>query len=587
MTEAFHIRGGDGRQILVQVPGDPDPAAGKLREGRNAEAIAKTFEEYYASEVQKRVRSRAVSLVSAMDRERGKQKPTPVGYETLRLLSQRNEWARAIINTRKRQVAGVKWSIGLKDTDDPTGASAEAARVLTKLLKHPCLGGSRPQSMHWQQWLGMWLEDLLVFDRGCIEKEWNKKSWPVALYPVDGSTIRPNMDEQGGFYRDAYIQVVDGQKTAEFGMEDLIVAMYNPTTDVKLAGYGYSPLEALVVSVTADLHAAKFNADYFQKGSIPEGILSLGQDVDPEHVDAFRQYWMSEITGKAWTLPIIGGSENPEFIDWRQSNRDMQFMEYQDWLLQKMCAVFEMDKTELGSIEDVNRSTAETTDSQQQRKGITPLLEFIANTINLEIVGEHGAGLGDFLEFSFDEVGESADEINNKFAPLVAAGAANREEWRDAHGLEAAKDGTVGAEGHAMYLSDGQPQPLPSSKDVAVMGAAATLQQQQEAQQQDMEHQNLQADKQAAADDGGGAGGAGGEKAGMPWKPADGDHPDVKAAMADHDREQGIGPRNVGKTHPGGHDRHPALTGNVQDLDDVFASATDRLLEGLSTLVGA
>jgi phage portal protein BeeE len=111
--------------------------------------------------------------------------------------------------------------------------------------------------------------------------------WIAAMYPVDGATIAPNMDERGGYHDDAYVQVVDGQITARFGIEDLIFIMDNPQTDVRFSGYGFSPLENLIVSVTAELYSSKYNASYFEKGVVPEGMINLGPEASPEDVNAF------------------------------------------------------------------------------------------------------------------------------------------------------------------------------------------------------------------------------------------------------------------------------------------------------------
>lgn len=577
MASAWRIYGPDGQPMVVQTP---DGQIERPGAPGTQLVVPGDVERVYAAEVQKRVRSRAVTVAQVQDKERGRSKPTPVTFDTLRLMAERSEWVRAIIKTRKAQIAGVKWDIALKDTDDPSGAARKAARAIRKLLTRPMMHGSEPQSMHWQDFIALWLEDLLAIDRACIEKERDGNGWIVALYPVDGATIRPRLNDRGSFEDDAYVQVVDGQATARFGMEDLIVSIDNPQTDVRRAGYGVSPLENLVVSVTADLHAAKFNASYFEKGAVPEGLLNLGEDVDPESVDAFRLYWLNEIMGRPWSLPIIGGSKAPEFIQWRDSHRDMQFMEYQEWLLQKLCAVYQISRQELGSIEDVNRSTADSQDSSNERKGITPLLDRIKNTIDLEIIGEHGNGLGDYLEFEWEQVGESSDEINAKFQPLVASGAATRQEWRDAHALGEPDERSHGAEGLRMHLSDGSPQPLPSGKDAGVMGAAAQQDREDEQGEQQRAHEASQAEQQRQQQDGGG------EASSVPWQPADGEDPATRQAMDDHDRESGIGPRNVGKTHPAGHDHSPSLTGREDDLTDEFTAATDRLVEALAGVLG-
>lgn len=93
--------------------------------------------------------------------------------------------------------------------------------------------------------------------------------------------MAPNMDERGGFHDDAYVQVVDGQVTARFGMEDIVWIMDNPQTDVQFAGFGFSPLEGLIVSVTAELYSSKYNASYFEKGAVPEGMIQPGAGGQP------------------------------------------------------------------------------------------------------------------------------------------------------------------------------------------------------------------------------------------------------------------------------------------------------------------
>ena len=43
--------------------------------------------------------------------------------------------------------------------------------------------------------------------------------------------------------------------------------------------------------------------------------------------------------------------------------------------------------------------------------------------IGIEIIGPHGEGLGDYLEFEWEQQGETADQINQKFQPMHDAGA--------------------------------------------------------------------------------------------------------------------------------------------------------------------
>lgn len=416
--------------------------------------------------VEKRVKSQGTTLAQVWDPARGKPKPTSVTDITLRMISQRNEWIKAIIKTRQNQVKKSKWSIVPKDEDD-TSASVEAlCDKITKLLERPSLHGSRPSGRSWKQYISEAVQDILVLDRSCTEKEWTLDKWIAAFYPVDGATIAPNMDERGGYHADAYVQTVDGQITARFGMEDLMVIMDNPQTDVRFAGYGFSPLEGLIVSVSAELYASKYNSSYFEKGAVPEGMINLGPEAAPEDVNAFRLYWMNEIMGRPWAIPILGGS-SAEWVPWRATNKEMEFQAYQEWLLKKMCANFQMSAKEMGLIEDVNRSTAESEDTGEQEKGVEPMLELLEDSFNLEIIGEYGLGVGDYVTFKFDEEHESEEAINARFSLMVPEGAATRQEWREALSMDPGED-----EGLDEFLVQSEVYPLPSGADLEALGAA-------------------------------------------------------------------------------------------------------------------
>lgn len=467
---ATTLLGPDGNPIGVVSGGSPLSTE---------QALRKIDIEAMEAEVAKVVKSQGTTLSQVWDPSRGKPKPTSVTYQTLRMMSTRNEWIAAIIKARQNQIRKSKWSIIPKDEDDDSPAVEALCEKITNLLHRPSLHGSRPSGRSWKQYIAEIVRDVLVLDQGCSEKEWTLEKTIAALYPVDGATIAPNMDERGGYHADAYVQTVDGQITARFGMEDLMVIIDNPQTDVRFAGYGFSPLESLIVSVSAELYASKYNSSYFEKGAVPEGMINLGPEAAPEDVNAFRLYWMNEIMGRPWAIPILGGS-TAEWVPWRASNKDMEFGAYNEWLLKKMCANFQISPKEMGLIEEVNRSTAESQDTSEQEKGVEPLLELIEDNFNLEIIGEYGLGVGDYVEFKFNEEHESEEAINARFSIMVPEGAATRQEWREALSMEPGED-----EGLDEFLvSGGEVLPLPSGEDLEALGAANK--QAEEAKQMEM-----------------------------------------------------------------------------------------------------
>jgi hypothetical protein len=175
---------------------------------------------------------------------------------------------RAIVRTRKNQIGGRSGRSRSRTATTRPAPRARPPRSSRKLLQRPSMHGSRPNSRSWRQFMGMWIEDLLVLDRGCIEKERDGNGWIVAIYNVDGATIRPNIDEMRRLHDDAYVQVVDGRhRPLRHGRPDLRDGQ--PADRRALRRVRLSPLEKLIVSVTADLHAAKYNASYFEKGASP------------------------------------------------------------------------------------------------------------------------------------------------------------------------------------------------------------------------------------------------------------------------------------------------------------------------------
>ena len=508
MTAPLNVR--EAIEVLDREYGNQDPAA-ILYGPDNRPIMASTHRQglervekngawrFTEDQVAKRVRSQGTTVSQVWDPSRGKPKPTSVTFETLRMMSNRNEWCSAIIKTRINQIGRSKWTIKPKDDKDTSSATEGMCDTVTKLLKRPSMHGSRPSSRSWRQFIGEILRDILALDAGCIEKERNGRGWIVGMYPVDGATIQPNIDEQGGYDtsdRGAYVQIVDGQVTARFGMEDLVYIMDNPQTDVRYAGYGFSPLEWLMVSVAAELYASKYNSSYFERGAVPEGLLNLGEEVSPEDVDAFRLYWMNEIMGKPWSIPIIGG-KGVEWVPWRSNNNDMQYQEYCAWLMKKICAVYQIPPQEVGMIEDVNRSTADEQEGSNESKSLEPIKTLIQDYFEVEVIGEHGLGVGDWVEFAFDEEDDSEAQVDLAFQARVQAGMATRNEWRKAVQMEPSEE-----EGADMLLVVGEVAPLPTAQDVAVMGAAAQQAQEQDQFSQQLDHESDQASQQQSHEQG-------------------------------------------------------------------------------------
>lgn len=254
----------------------------------------------------------------------------------LRRWADQSEWVRAAINHRRVQVSGAEWGIVPIDEKSPFDPTLQG--VVSLLFLHP-----NARQKTFRELIEPVIEDILVLDRGVIEKEMNVRGLPIALHLVDGASIRTRVRWSGDPTEPRYewwpnnvfiSNLLDGQ---------IALMMANPTSH---RVDGISPLEMLKATIDADMEARDFNKRMVQQHS-PNGILNLGENVGVNVVDAFRMYWDAEVAGKK-QMGIIGGVRNPQFMNLGQTAREMQYMQWQVYLLRKIAAVFGIAPQDLG-----------------------------------------------------------------------------------------------------------------------------------------------------------------------------------------------------------------------------------------------
>jgi hypothetical protein len=274
----------------------------------------------------------------------------------------------------------------------------------------------------WRSFIEPIVEDLLVLDQGVIEKELTVgrragiKSNPIKnLWPKDAGKIAFAPDWDGGSQKDPrYYEYDDaGKVVAEYRNDEMVVIIANPVTYSPL---GLSPIEVLAETIEADLKAAQYNANMVDQ-AVPPGIINLGEGVRPDQVDSFRAYWDAEIAGRSQTA-IIGGGKGVNWIPMAQSNRDMQFLEWQIYLARKICAAFGVQPQDIGISFDVNRSSAEVGAQLTADNGILPLMDLVADYMTREIVW----AFDKTLRFAYTDMGRASAAVMGDYYKQALSG---------------------------------------------------------------------------------------------------------------------------------------------------------------------
>jgi HK97 family phage portal protein len=329
------------------------------------------------------------------------------GANVYRSWAERSEWVRAAINVRKTQISSAEWDIVPFDTSQKYPRRTQ--RDVRDLFNQP-----NEMADSFRSFVEPLVEDILTLDAGVVEKVRDLGDRLAELYYVDGAKIRIDAFWDGGD-EPRYFWYPDGFMRAAFSNADMLYIMSNPAT---YRVVGLAPLETLRNTIDSELSGSLYNQRQVENAA-PDGMLDLGEGFRPEQVEAFKSYWAAEVAGKGATA-FLGGSRNAKFIPFRSTNRDMQFLEWQTYLVRKIAAVFGLSPQDLGLTFDINRATSEVVAEQTEDRGLRPLLALIQDYFTREIVWDKSfGGRGNNLAFRFTRLNlkETTSKANiNKLA---------------------------------------------------------------------------------------------------------------------------------------------------------------------------
>ena len=375
-----------------------------------------------------------------------RQKPTIIPYATLRRMSLVPAIS-AIINTRLNQVArfarrprfdgDTGFQVRLKDRKQKMSEAARkrAMEIEDFFLKTGAVRNAKRKD-NFNQFLRKIVRDTLTLDAMTWENVPNLKGGLAEIWAVDATTIElvanaPVSDEyklpvyvpqtKRGFQVSgdiAYVQRINGQIVAEYTEDELAYAIRNPRTDLEYTDFGMSELETLIEIVTGIVNGVRYNTSYFNHSSLPQGVLEIVGKYKDTHLEAFKRHWKNLTSGAAgkWAVPVMALEEGQgfKFTPFKNSNRDMEFNEFLEFLFNIACAVYQIDPNEVGFKSWTSGNSMSASDNTEVKmegskdKGFIPLMNFLSDTFNSEIVDRIDP------EFEFCWVGVDEEDEDKK-----------------------------------------------------------------------------------------------------------------------------------------------------------------------------
>jgi Phage portal protein len=294
-----------------------------------------------------------------------------VSFAELRALADALPLLRAVIETRKDQIAAQSYAIRPRARGDAPGASASIDAV-TRFF-------ARPDRRHsFADWLRMLLEDMLVIDAATLYPRYNRGGSLYALDVIDGATIKPLIGEDGRTPEPpdpAYQQILKGVPAADFSAEELLYLPRNPRAQ-RL--YGMSPVEQIAFTVNIALRRDAATLDYYRAGSTPDAFATLPKEWTADQIRSFQDYFDALMSGNlARRRQTKFMPADFKLIEARQPPLKDQ---YDEWLARIICYAFSVPVSPF--VSQVNRATGETLRQQATQEGLVPLKAWVKNALD-------------------------------------------------------------------------------------------------------------------------------------------------------------------------------------------------------------
>lgn len=372
-----------------------------------------------------------------------RERPSSLTYDTLREMATKVTPVDAIITLRINQLTQFSrpqqgrydrgYRVDLRDRRDHkrtmTPAEAKQAAEIERMLEYTglLLPDEKPSDRdNFTMFLKKWIRDQLTYDQFAAELIRDRRGRISRFVALPSETIRPAaVDTEHQSVSEmrenvSHVQVYNNAVIADWDSDSIMWSVMMPRSDLRVNGFGFSPLERLVNLITAWLFGFEFNQKAFTNGSTIKGIVNIKGAIPDRQLRAFRRMWYNMVSGiqNAWKTPILN-SEDVQFLNMHTTNKEMEYAAWMDWLTKLICAVYQVDPIEInfqfgntGQKSGLGGENQEYKIVESKDRGLRPLADHIADTLNREIIWE----MNPDFEFRFAGLDAKAEEADRKSA---------------------------------------------------------------------------------------------------------------------------------------------------------------------------
>lgn len=361
-----------------------------------------------------------------------------ISFEQMRNLADSFDLVRLCIETRKDQLARMKWQFSVaRNPEERNGAYRQRSLGDPRLVELRDFFAYPDKEHSWQEWIRMLMEDLLVIDSPSIVPVadangtlWREGNELYAFELVDGATIARKIDANGRTPQPpaiAYQQIIKGLPAVDFQRDQLV---YKPRNIRVHKFFGFSPVEQIILTINIGLRRQLHLLNYYTEGNVPEALCMVPETWSADQITEFQEWFDAKLSGDSATRRRITFVPQAGQLTF---TRDPQLKdELDEWLARVICYAFSLSPQAF--VQHMNRATAESAVEQATAEGLTPILLWVEDLINFLVLRYFGYS---DIKFSFlDSKDENPVEQALILKTYVDAGIKSRAEAREQLGEE-------------------------------------------------------------------------------------------------------------------------------------------------------
>lgn len=370
-------------------------------------------------------------------------RPMLSGYGDLHKVLKRygnNVILRAIINTRANQVTsfghrasldenGSGFRVRLKNNEIPTDKQQQVIDRSERFIENMGVDYN-PMRDDFKHFLRKLVNDTYIYDDVVWESTYDVNGRLSHVRIIDPTTIYFATDKHGKKLTKGkiFVQIDDNKHVvAKFDTDELYMFVRNPRSEISSMGYGLSELEVGLREFTAHESTEIFNDRFFSHGGTTRGLLNIKPSASQSQsskraLDDFKRAWTASASGinGSWRIPVLT-ADDVQFVNMTPQAQDMQFEKWLNYLINIITALYVIDPSEIGftnrggatgsKSNSLNEGNNQTKLDESKSKGLSPLLDLIADAINNSIIKKI-AGDNYIFEFVGGSARSEQDKIN-------------------------------------------------------------------------------------------------------------------------------------------------------------------------------